>query len=125
MLSSVSSPTVLAGELLVVFYGCYDSGADYADPTTFLDCLRSDNGNNDSGYNNARYDALLDRARSTTDAARRANLLRDAERMIVEEDVPVVPILHYAEPIAIQPWVSGLHPNSRMWFPFRTIRVTR
>ena len=35
---------------------------DYNDPTTFLDVFRSDNGNNDAGYDNPVYDDLLDRA---------------------------------------------------------------
>ena len=36
---------------------------DYDDPNTFLDLFRSDNGNNRTGWKNARYDALMDAGR--------------------------------------------------------------
>jgi len=97
---------------------------DYSDPTTFLDCLASGNGNNDSGYANPEYDALLAEAAAATDPADRFALLRRAEAIILN-DVPILPILHYAEPIAIKPYVKGLYPNARLWFPFRYVRIER
>ena len=97
--------------------------ADYYDPTTFLDCLATGNGNNDSGYANPRYDELLARARAAGDPVERAELLRQAERLIVEEDCPILPILHYALPIAIKPYVKGLYPNARLRFAFRYISL--
>jgi oligopeptide transport system substrate-binding protein len=97
--------------------------ADYNDPTTFLDCLQTGNGNNDSGYSNPEYDELLARAASTADASVRRNLLQQAEGIVVSRDFPVLPILHFTEPIAIHPRVRGLYPNPRLWFPFRFARV--
>jgi len=99
--------------------------ADYYDPTTFLDCLIGDNGNNDSRYRSARYDELMAQASSAKDPIRRASLLQAAERVIVEEDCPILPILHYAQPIAIQPWVKGLYPNAQLRFPFQYVTVKR
>ena len=99
--------------------------ADYNDPTTFLDCLSTGNGNNDSGYSSPRYDALLTDASAACDPARRAALLRQAEAIVAEEDLPILPILHYAVPIAIKPYVSGLHANARLWFPFRYVTIER
>jgi oligopeptide transport system substrate-binding protein len=99
--------------------------ADYTDPTTFLDCLRTGNGNNDSGYAGARYDTLLDRAEAEGDTDKRTALLRQAEAIVVEEDFPIVPILHYATPVAIKPYVSGLYTNARLWFPFQSVKVDR
>lgn len=98
--------------------------ADYNDPTTFLNCLQTGNGNNDSAYASAAYDALLAAASRERDPARRSALLREAETMIVERDLPILPILFYSEPIAISPRVSGLYPNARLWFPFRYARVS-
>jgi ABC-type oligopeptide transport system substrate-binding subunit len=99
--------------------------ADYNDPTTFLDCLSTGNGNNDSGYSNPRYDALLAEANAATNPDFRAALLKKAEAIIVEEDWPIIPILHYATPIAIKPYVKGLYPNARLWFPFRCVKIER
>lgn len=98
---------------------------DYFDPTTFLDCLATGNGNNDSGYSNSRYDALLAQAAAARDADARMTLLQQAEAIIVAEDVPILPILHYATPIAIQPYVHGIYPNPRLRFPFRYVTVSR
>jgi oligopeptide transport system substrate-binding protein len=99
--------------------------ADYNDPTTFLDCLATGNGNNDAGYSNPRLDALLRSASESTDAAARMDLLRQAETIAVEEDCPILPMLHYSEIIAIQPYVHGLYPNARLWFPFRNVTIQR
>ncbi len=99
--------------------------ADYNDPTTFLDCLATGNGNNDSGYSNPRYDAMLGAASRQADPAVRFALLREAERVIVEEDCPILPILHPAELIAVRQEVSGIHANARLWFPFRYVSVRR
>lgn len=99
--------------------------ADYNDPTTFLDCLGSGSGNNDSGYSNPRYDALIVEASIEPERTRRAALLRQAETMIVEDDLPILPILHYATPIAIKPYVKGLNPNARLWFPFYHVKIER
>ena len=99
--------------------------ADYNDPTTFLDCLGIGNGNNDSGYSNPKYDELLAAASIATDPSIRSELLRKAESILVEEDCPILPILHYSTTLAIKPYVKGLQVNARLWFPFRYVTVGR
>ena len=69
---------------------------DYGDPTTFLDINYSTDGNNDRAYNNPRFDALLDRASTELDPDKRMAILSEAERILVEEDLPLIPIFHYA-----------------------------
>ncbi len=70
---------------------------DYGDPTTFLELSRTGDGNNDRKYSNPRFDALLDRAADEPDAGKRLALLSEAERIIVEEDLPLLPVFHYVE----------------------------
>ncbi len=95
--------------------------ADYNDPTTFLDCLLTGNGNNDSGFSDPRYDSLL--ARAAEAPPDRAALLQAAERIIDEQECPILPILHYAQPIAIKPYVHGLSPNPRLRFAFQYVSM--
>jgi len=95
--------------------------ADFLDPVNFLDCFASHSGNNDAGYSNSRYDDMLDAAAMTTNTRRRLAKLAAAESLLLNEDVPLIPILHYAEPIAIRPEIDGLYPNARLWFPFRLV----
>ena len=89
---------------------------DYGDPTTFLDINRSTDGNNDRAYNNPDYDALLDKASNENDPEKRMALLAEAERILVEEDLPLVPIFHYATIYMFDPHkVTGLstHPRTK------------
>ncbi len=69
---------------------------DYNDPNTFLELFMSDNGNNRTGWRNARYDQLMAEANSLVDPVRRAAVLREAERLLVEEEVPIIPVYFYA-----------------------------
>jgi oligopeptide transport system substrate-binding protein len=57
--------------------------------------LCSDDGNNDRRYANPDYDALLDRAAMELDPSKRFALLEQAETMLVERDLPMLPICHY------------------------------
>ena len=69
---------------------------DYNDPNTFLDLFRSNNGNNRTGWKNARYDQLMDQAAVQTDLGRRAELLRDAETVLVRDDAPIAPVYYFS-----------------------------
>src|SRR4029077_16228838 len=69
---------------------------DYNDANTFLDLYTSNSGNNRTGWKNPRYDNLLREANQQTDLNHRAELLRQAEELLVEKEVPIVPIYFYA-----------------------------
>lgn len=87
---------------------------DYGDPTTFLDLSRTGDGNNDRGYSSAAYDALLDRAEEETDPAARLAILEEAERLLMEDDLPMVPLYHYVTLYLFDPGrFTGLNPHPR------------
>jgi oligopeptide transport system substrate-binding protein len=69
---------------------------DYDDPNTFLDLFMSANGNNRTGWKNARYDGLLARANSERNVPARMALLRQAETLLTAEELPVIPLFFYA-----------------------------
>ena len=56
--------------------------------------LVTGDGNNRTGWSNARYDALLREAADEVDPARRLALLSEAEALLLDES-PVIPIYHY------------------------------
>lgn len=68
---------------------------DYGDPTTFLDLFVTGNGNNDAGFSDPQYDRLMQQAATERDASRRMTLLAEAERYVLQEQVPVVPLYYY------------------------------
>ena len=98
---------------------------DYADPTTFLDIFATGNGNNDSGYANPTYDALLASAAVCDDADQRMHILAEAESILVTEDFPLLPIYRYTNPQALRPFVRGIRPNPREIYPLRDVWVER
>jgi oligopeptide transport system substrate-binding protein len=83
---------------------------DYNDANTFAELLHSQNAQNDSGWVNARYDELLDQAAVQIDLEKRARLLEEAERVLLE-DTPIIPVYFYISKHLIKPWVGGFVPN--------------
>ncbi|MSU57088.1 MAG: peptide ABC transporter substrate-binding protein [Pedosphaera sp.] len=69
---------------------------DYNDANTFLDMFLSPSGNNRTGWKNPRYDALIHDANLQTDLKKRAEILRQAELILVAEEAPIVPLYFYA-----------------------------
>jgi oligopeptide transport system substrate-binding protein len=87
---------------------------DYPDPMTFLEISRTGDGNNDRRYSSAAFDALLAKAETETNPAARAKLLADAERILVEQDLPLIPIFHYVNLNLFNPdRLEGISSNRR------------
>lgn len=96
---------------------------DYADPTTFLDKMKTGDGNNDAGWSNEDYDALLDQAAATRDEAERTRLLREAETILVQQ-APMALLYHYRYPYLFDTKrVHGVDMNAWNRFRFETISV--
>jgi oligopeptide transport system substrate-binding protein len=72
--------------------------------------MRSDHGQNDTGFSDAEYDRLLDLAALETDPARRSELLEAAERLMLAQ-APVLPLYFNVTKHLVQPWVEGFEPN--------------
>lgn len=87
---------------------------DYGDPTTFLLLHRTGDGNNDRGYSDPRFDALMDAADAEIDPAKRMRLLEEAERYTMEETLPVLPIWIYTQFNYFHPEeLFGVSPHPR------------
>jgi len=80
---------------------------DYPDASNFLkDVFRSDSGNNHTRWRNADFDALVDKAVLETDLDKRRALYIEAEKILVEEDVVIIPIYWYASVEVTKPYVT-------------------
>ena len=79
------------GEVQVAFSTWY---ADIVDPDNFLYTILHSGSSPffSSNYKNAEFDALLDEARVVTDPAKREELYRKAEKIVVTEDFANVPL---------------------------------
>ena len=88
---------------------------DWGDPTTFLNMCRTGNGNNDAGLRSAALDSLLDNAASQTDPNERMPLLAQAEQLLMEEEVPILPICQVVEVTMYDPArFSGMTEHPRL-----------
>jgi oligopeptide transport system substrate-binding protein len=80
--------------------------ADYGDAMTFLDMWTTHNGNNDTGWSNARYDRLITQAQNSGDPKKRIKLMHDAEKILMSE-MPIAPIYFYTRPYLCKDYVKG------------------
>ena len=82
-------------------------GADYNDPMTFLDLWLSDSSFNTGGYENQRFDELINQAKSESDPDARMDLMSEAERLLIEEDAALAPLQFEGTTRLINPSISN------------------
>jgi oligopeptide transport system substrate-binding protein len=87
-------------------------GPDYQDPMTFLDMFQTGNGNNQMGYSNPKYDALIKDAASTTDLKKRDQDMLNAEKLLIQTDGALGLMFQNGGATLVQPYVvnMNLHP---------------
>ena len=83
---------------------------DYLDPSTFLDIMTSDSGNNQTGWKNAEYDRLIAAAKNAPDQATRYQYFQRCEEILAEE-CPMAPIYFYTRVNLRLPSVKGWYGN--------------
>jgi oligopeptide transport system substrate-binding protein len=95
--------------------------ADYPDPTSFLELLRSNADFNFGYYVNPKYDALLDEAGVTVDQVERMKLLKMTEALMLI-DQPIIPINFSGARTLVNPRLHGYtaaplgrHPDRYLW----------
>ena len=81
-------------------------GPDYNDPMTDLDLWVTDGGNNDTGWSNAEYDALIAKAAVATDIQERVDAFIECEKILVEE-VPVLPLYIRGNAVSVSPKIAS------------------
>jgi len=80
---------------------------DYMDPMTFLDLFVTGGGNNYPKYSNAEYDALIAKAKATSDQQERLDAMAAAEKILMDE-MPIAPIYYYTRVYMEQDNVKGV-----------------
>ncbi len=94
--------------------------ADYVHPSTFIDMFTTGNGNNDTGWSNKRYDALVDAARTAQSEDARIKLMHQAEDILLQ-DMPVIPIYWYTRVYLKDPRVMGWYPTLLDNHPYKYV----
>ena len=100
------------GTFMVARGGWY---GDYGDPMTFLELSETGNGNNDRKYSNPSYDQLLEDGRKMNDPENRLRTLFEAERILVQDELPILPVYHYTTSYLYDPTrLRGLSRHPRL-----------
>ncbi len=97
---------------------------DYLDPTTFLNMWTEGNGNNNTGWSDARYEKLLREAALKADPVERFALFRQAEALLMDAQ-PILPISYQSRNYLLSPAVKGWHPLLLDNHPWEAIRLER
>jgi oligopeptide transport system substrate-binding protein len=85
---------------------------DYPDPNTFLgDLWTTGNGNNNTGFSNKQFDDLIKQAAANQDKAARFKQLAQAEKIVVEDELPIAPIYFGNNLNLVKPWIKGMGFN--------------
>ncbi len=89
---------------------------DYQDAFTFLELFHSEHRRNDAGYDNPSYDRLLEQIATERIPARRRNLMVEAERVLLSDQV-VLPVYTYVTKRLVNPLLKGWAPNVMDFHP--------
>lgn len=97
-------------------YQMYRMGwvADYPDADTFVSLFVTNGGNNHTLWGNARYDALIKKGLSEIDKEKRRQIYIEAQRIINEEEVPIIPLYYYRRQALVSERVQN-YPNNVMF----------
>lgn len=93
---------------------------DYPDPNTFLDMWTSWSEQNQTGWSDPEYDALIKKASAEQDQTKRYEIFQEAEAILIEH-MPVIPIYYYTRVYALRPEVKNWHPNILDHHPWKHI----
>jgi len=109
-------PMMVEGKYDIGFGGW---GGDYVHPMTFLEPFTSTAYDNATGWANAEYDDLINKARAATNEAEALDLMVKAEHILMAES-PIVPMLFPSGAIMMQKYVTN-------WFisPAATLYISR
>ena len=75
-----------------------------------------------SGYDNPEYDAIIEAAYAETNAAKRAELLHQAEEMLLD-DMPITPLVQLQNACAKNSDLKGLKTNYYGSFVFTKVSL--
>ncbi|WFR65264.1 peptide ABC transporter substrate-binding protein [Paenibacillus amylolyticus] len=82
--------------------------ADYNDPYNFLEMWTTGNTNNDSKFSNEQYDKDVKDTVKSADPAARMAAFADAEKILIQDEMGVMPIYYYTNVSLTKPYLKGV-----------------
>lgn len=96
--------------------------ADYPDPHNFMNIFVSNSENNQSGWQNRKFDQLVVDAVETEIESRRMSLYEQAQRILLEEDCVILPLFFSSHQALVRANIKGVVINSLDKWYFKNFR---
>ena len=100
-------------------------GADYPDPDNFMKLFTALSGNNNTHWKNPRYDQLLELAAKEFNGKKRVKIYDEAQKILCETDLPIIPLFTTAESTVLNPRFAGLEYSPMGRLMLRHVRPSR
>jgi oligopeptide transport system substrate-binding protein len=84
----------------------------FNDASAYLNLMRTGDASNFAGFSSPAYDKLMAEANTIIDMKRRAELMREAEKILIDTQA-VIPVYHYVARRLIQTYVKNWNDNPR------------
>lgn len=97
--------------------------ADYPDPSTFANLMLSFSENNYTGWANKKYDELAAEGSRTLDKDKRRQIYSELQKILTEDDAPVLPICSWARQVMLSPRVKNFPLTPLERYEFRGVEV--
>jgi len=122
----MENKTFFKAQAAVDYNGVSRTGfaADYMDPYTFLGIFYAKGGANATGWADPKYVALLDEANRTIDPHKRYELMAQAEKMLLDQQI-VIPLVVPTTREMKKPYVKGMYPNAASLHAWKYVYVER
>lgn len=96
---------------------------DYPDPSTFMDLMTSFSENNHTGWGSKTYDDLVAKGNSSLDKEKRREIYLKAQKILTEDDVPVIPIYSGVGHLLLSERVQNFPVNPLEHFEFKGVTL--
>ncbi len=98
-------------------------GADYPDPDNFMNLFITGGGNNHTHWGSPRFDRLIQNASSEGDVKQRLFMYHEAQKILTEEEFPIIPLFISAQNFLVKPYVQGMETNPMELLFLKKIKV--
>lgn len=97
--------------------------ADYPDPDNFMSVVAGFSANNRTRWKNPKYDELVLKGAGAIDKEERRKIYAEAQKILVEEDVPVIPLYTSVNHLLIAPRVENYPVNVMDRFLYKGVKL--
>lgn len=94
---------------------------DYPDPDTFMNLMTSSSEQNYTKWGSAKYDKLSNEGASSMSDETRRKIYREAQRVLLEEEVPVMPVYNQVDHVLLSERVKNFPLNSLSRWEFKGV----